>query len=224
MCQVPCAVRASTWLAPSPISSGCQPPLPTFAAERARIATRMREDQSKGECERQGDVGCTSGRERNQHRQPSAIPRAGRHEEHQANAPRPEPLRSPPFPDGQHGYALVAAVAALLPFAGPAIGLARFTRARQSEVASEIAHARATTTAQAGLAIAVQGQVARDAASLAALDGRTRPPAVRTKAASEPIPVSWREHEVAPSTSRATTPSLTSPKPCGQAHSRYRTQ
>jgi len=79
-----------------------------------------------------------------------------------------------PFPSSEQGYALVAAVAAVVLFAGVALALVQLTRARQTEVAADIAHARAEAAAQAGFAMALHGLVARDEASLVALDGRTR--------------------------------------------------
>lgn len=77
-------------------------------------------------------------------------------------------------PADERGYALVAAVVAIMLFAMIALALVARTRAGLETAAGEIARARAAAAADAGFAIALHGLVQRDEASLAALDGRAR--------------------------------------------------
>ena len=75
---------------------------------------------------------------------------------------------------GEAGYALIAAVASIALFGAVALMLASATRNNIATGAAEIARAKATAAADAGIAIALHGLVARDADILSLLDGRSR--------------------------------------------------
>jgi type II secretory pathway component PulK len=81
---------------------------------------------------------------------------------------------SPSPAPGEQGYALIAAVAAIAVFAGLALAIATATRISLAGGDGELARARADAAADAGVAIAVQGLVGGDEATLALIGGRQR--------------------------------------------------
>lgn len=76
--------------------------------------------------------------------------------------------------DGEQGYALVAAVAAIAVFGALALAITTATRISIAGGTGEQARARADAAADAGMAIALQGLVSGDDETLALIGGRSR--------------------------------------------------
>ena len=74
----------------------------------------------------------------------------------------------------ERGFALVAAVASLAVFAAIALVVISATRIDLAKGQGELTSAQTRLAAEAGLAIALHGLIARDAATIALLDGRTQ--------------------------------------------------
>ncbi len=81
---------------------------------------------------------------------------------------------TPPGTSGDAGYALVAAVAAILFFATVALGILGFTQRAITTGRAEIEAARAAAAADAGIAIALRGLLADGPGSAFPIDGTPR--------------------------------------------------
>jgi type II secretory pathway component PulK len=77
-------------------------------------------------------------------------------------------------PEGEQGYALIAAVASIALFAGVALAIASATRIDIASAGAAITRAKASAAADAGVAIALHGLVSGDEDTLALLDGGTK--------------------------------------------------
>lgn len=84
------------------------------------------------------------------------------------------PVRTLSRDTEEHGYALIAAVAAIAVFAGLALAITTATRIGIAGSDGEMARARADAAAEAGIAIALQGLVSGDDEMLALIGGRSR--------------------------------------------------
>lgn len=76
--------------------------------------------------------------------------------------------------DGEQGYAMVAAVAGIAVFAMMALALVQSSQSEIVGVSAEVGQAEAAAAADAGLAIALNGLLAKDRANRWSIDGRQR--------------------------------------------------
>ncbi len=77
-------------------------------------------------------------------------------------------------PHREQGYASVAAVAAIAVFGLMALALVQASQSTIGDAAAEVGQARAAAAADAGLALALDGLLARDRANRWSIDGRNR--------------------------------------------------
>ena len=75
---------------------------------------------------------------------------------------------------GEQGYAMVAAVAGIAVFAMMALTLIQSNQSEIVSVSAEVGQAKAAAAADAGLAIALNGLLAKDRANRWSIDGRLR--------------------------------------------------
>jgi general secretion pathway protein K len=75
---------------------------------------------------------------------------------------------------GEQGYAMVAAVGGIAVFAMMALALVQSSRSDILDVMAEVGQAKASAASDAGIAIALNGLLAKDRANRWSIDGRTR--------------------------------------------------